>query len=62
MMQTMLHTSLLPGLFYRLSIEELKLSHAERVCAYDQDQNNIIIADYDKKKLIKSSTRRPIKP
>ena len=33
-----------------------------RVYAYDQDQNNMIIAGYDKKKIIKSSTRHPIKP
>ena len=33
-----------------------------RVYAYDQDQNNMIIAGYDKKKFIKSSTRHPIKP
>ena len=33
-----------------------------RVYAHDQDQNNMIIAGYDKKNFIKSSTRHPIKP
>ena len=37
-----------------LSNEWLKLSHATRVCACDQDQNNIIIADYDKKNSLKA--------
>ena len=38
-------------LFYSSSPQ---LSHAERACAYDQDQNNIIIADYDKKNSLKA--------